>query len=348
MLVGRLPEEISDLLSPLREPPYRGRQVFAWVHARGATDFEQMSDLPKPLRAWLSEHAVIPVLSPCEVLDSADGTRKLLYQVPGGVIASVLMPSEDRVTLCISSQVGCRMGCAFCLTGRIGLVRNLTASEIVGQVLAARRFVPDGRRVSNVVFMGMGEPLDNLREVVQAVRVITHRLGLRVAPRRTTVSTVGLLPRLREFAEAGTGASIAISLCATTDEARRAVVPVGKRYGLEELTRTLADLQLPHGHRFTIEYLLIEGVGDRIEDAKRLSRMLSRFPAKVNLIPFNPWSGSPFRRPSEPAIQAFYETLASRHHLVTIRHSRGQDIGAACGQLGKEPSGRVSDATPNG
>lgn len=333
-LVALLPEEVSTLLAPLGEPPYRGRQVFAWVHAREVGDFDAMTDLPKGLRAWLAEHAVISRMEPRTVLTSSDGSRKALYDVPGGTIASVLMPSEDRVTLCISSQVGCRMGCAFCLTGRMGLTRNLTAAEMVGQVLAASRMVPVGRRVTNVVFMGMGEPLDNLVEVVRAVRVITHREGLRVAPRRTTVSTVGLLPRLREFIEAGTGASVAISLCATTDEARRAVVPIGKKYGLADLVSVLREMSPGHGHRHTIEYLLIEGVGDSIEDARRLSRMLARFPAKVNLIPFNPWPGAPFRRPSDRVIEAFHRFLASRGHLVTIRHSRGQDVGAACGQLG--------------
>ncbi len=333
-LVGLLPEEVSALLAPLGEPPYRGRQVFAWVHARGDDHFDAMTDLPKALRAWLAEHATISRLDPATVLESSDGSRKVLFEVPGGTIASVLMPAEDRVTLCISSQVGCRMGCAFCLTGRMGLRRNLTAAEMVGQVLAGARLLPPGRRVTNVVFMGMGEPLDNLGEVVRAVRVITHREGLRVAPRRTTVSTVGLIPRLREFIEAGTGASVAISLCATTDEARRAVVPVGKKYGLGDLVETLRAMRPGHGHRHTIEYLMIEGVGDSIEDARRLSRILARFPAKVNLIPFNPWPGAPFRRPSDRAVEAFHGFLSSRGHLVTIRRSRGQDIGAACGQLG--------------
>ncbi len=333
-LVALLPEEVSTLLAPLGEPPYRGRQVFAWVHARRAGDFDAMSDLPKGLRAWLAEHAAISRLEPRAVLDSSDGSRKALFEVPGGTIASVLMPAEDRVTLCVSSQVGCRMGCAFCLTGRMGLTRNLTAAEMVGQVLAASRLLPPGRRVTNVVFMGMGEPLDNLAEVVRAVRAITHREGLRVAPRRTTVSTVGLIPRLREFIEAGTGASVAVSLCATTDEARQAVVPIGKKYGLEDLVTVLREMRPGHGHRHTIEYLMLEGVGDSIEDARRLSRMLARFPSKVNLIPFNPWPGAPFRRPSDRAVEAFHQFLSSRGHLVTIRHSRGQDIGAACGQLG--------------
>lgn len=332
-LVRLLPEEIASLIEPLGEPPYRGQQVFAWVHARRVSDFEAMHDLPKYLRQWLSENVSVSRLEPALVLDSSDSSRKLIFESAGGTFTSVLMPSDDRVTLCISSQIGCRMGCAFCKTGQRGLVRSLSAEEMVAQVLSAARLLPPSRRVTNVVFMGMGEPLDNLNEVVRAVRLITHRRGLRVAPRRTTVSTVGLIPRLREFIAAGTGASVAISLCATTDEVRQRLVPIGKKYGLEDLIETLRVMPPGHGHYHTIEYVLIEGVGDSLDDARRLSRMLSRFPAKANLIPFNPWPGAPFSRPSERAVEAFYQYLRARHHRVSVRRSRGQDIGAACGQL---------------
>jgi 23S rRNA (adenine2503-C2)-methyltransferase len=329
-----LPGEIAALLAPWGEPPYRGRQVFEWVHARGAASFDVMTSLPKALRSRLDGECAITRIEPVSVLESRDGTRKLVFEAPGGGrYNAVLMPSEDRTTLCISSQIGCRMGCAFCLTGRLRFVRSLTASEIVAQVHAASRLVTPPARVTNVVFMGMGEPLDNLDAVVRAVRVITHRDGLRVAPRRTTVSTVGLLPAMREFVEAGTGASLALSLCATTDEARTAVVPAAKRYPLEATAEALRSMPLPHGHRYTIEYELIHGVGASIEDARRLSRWLARFPSKVNLIPFNPWPGSPFRRPTEDEVEVFRRVLEDKHHLVTVRWSRGLDIGAACGQL---------------
>jgi len=329
-----LPAEINTLVAPCQEPPFRGGQVFGWVQARRVSDPSAMTNLPATLRTWLADHARITHLTPVRSFDSIDGSRKLLFEVSGGTFSCVLMPTADRVTLCVSTQIGCRMGCAFCLTGQGKFARGLSGAEIVGQVIAANRLLEaEGQHVSNVVLMGMGEPLDNLASVIQAVRIITHREGLRVAPRRTTLSTVGLVPQLREFVTAQTGASIAISLCATTDAARNRVVPVGQRYPLKELFETLRSLPLPHGHRYTIEYQLIAGIGDGIEDAKRLSAAMALFPSKVNLIPFNPWSGCAYRRPSEETVETFRAFLESRHHIVTVRQSRGQDIGAACGQL---------------
>jgi 23S rRNA (adenine2503-C2)-methyltransferase len=337
-LVPLLPEELSERLAPLGEPAYRGRQVFGWIHGRRETAFERMTDLPNGLRTWLADHHSVSVLAPTSVRDASDGTRKLLFALPeGGRFEAVLMPSDDRVTLCISSQAGCRMGCAFCLTGRLRFARSLTAAEIAGQVLAATRLLPPGRRISNVVFMGMGEPLDNLPEVRRAVRLITHREGLAVAPRRTTISTVGLVPQLREWLESGIRSSVAISLCATTDEARAAVVPIGRRHPIGELVDLLRAIPPPHGHRYTVEYQLIRGLGDSLADAQRLSAFLARFPSKVNLIPFNPWPGSPFSEPLPGAVEAFRRFLEDRNHLVTIRVSRGRDIGAACGQLDGDP-----------
>ena len=335
-LLPLLPAEVSALLAPLGEQPYRGRQVFEWIHAKRVGGFDAMTNLPVSLRGWLADHAAISRIEPAAVLASSDGTRKLLFGPEDERFSSVLMPSVDRVTLCISSQIGCRMGCAFCLTGRLRFRRDLTAAEMVGQVHAAQRLLDadgEGRRVSNVVFMGMGEPLDNLTEVLRVVRVITHREGLRVAPRRTTVSTVGILPKMREFLEAGTGASLALSLCATTDEARVAAAPATKRYPLADVVEALRSMPLPHGHSYTIEYQLIPGVGASVDDARRLSRMLANFPAKVNLIPFNPWPGTQYRRPTNEEVQAFARVLEERSHTVTVRWSRGLDIGAACGQL---------------
>lgn len=332
-LVGMLPEAIFDFIAPIGEPPYRARQLFRWVHRLGVTDFNAMTNIPKPLRAWLCERAEVRVLEPKEVLRSVDGSMKLVFEVEGGTVSAVLMPSDDRNTLCVSVQIGCRMRCAFCLTGQMGFVRDLVVAEIVGQVLAASKLLPEGQRITNVVFMGMGEPLDNLAEVVKAVKVITHREGLRVAPSKTTISTVGLIPKMREFAMAGTRASLAVSLCATTDDVRQRLVPIAKRYRLSELIKTLRDLAPGHGRRHTIEYVMIAGVGDTLEDAKRLSKILSAFPSKVNLIPFNPWPGTSFQAPSEETINTFCAYLASKGHVVTVRRSRGRDIGAACGQL---------------
>lgn len=345
-LLDRLPSEIALLPALQGEPPYRGVQVFQWIHQSRVADFDRMTNLSKSLRERLARSARISRLDPSRVIRSRDGSEKLLFDGPDGrSFSAVLMPSEDRVTLCVSSQVGCRMGCRFCLTGQGGFVRHLSAREILGQVHAAMDRLPEGSRVTNVVFMGMGEPLDNLAEVLRAVRVMTHREGLRVAPRRTTLSTVGLVDRLPEVVASATGVSIALSLCATTDEVRNEVVPAARRHGdLRTVMDTLAGLTLPHGHVYTIEYTLIAGVGDSLDDARRLSRMLARFPHKVNLIPFNPWPGSPFRRPDDAAVEAFRQVLADRHHPVTVRRSRGQDIGAACGQL--ELAARPEDVAP--
>lgn len=331
-IIALLPDEIAKLLTDWGEPPYRGVQIFEWIHGKRASSFDEMTNLPKSLRRLLAEKFRISCLTPVSVTTSADGTKKLLFDSDGRFNA-VLMPQPDRVTLCVSSQVGCRMGCAFCLTGRLPYKRSLQAHEIIGQVLAASRLLPEGSRITNVVFMGMGEPLDNLEEVIRAIRVITHRRGLRVARSRTTVSTVGLLPRIREFMLAGTGARLALSLCATEDTVRASVVPAVKRYPLSATAETLRSLPLPHGHRYTIEYLLIPGIGASLDDARRLSRWLSNFPSKVNLIPFNPWPGAPFSRPSPEMVEAFARVLEEKNHIVTIRWSRGVDIGAACGQL---------------
>jgi 23S rRNA (adenine2503-C2)-methyltransferase len=334
-LADRLPDEIEALLKPLGLQPYRSLQVFQWIHQKSADSFDQMTNLPQNLRAWLASNASLSRLETTDVLVSVDGSRKLLFDAgEGRRYSAVLMPTDERVTLCISSQAGCRMACRFCMTGSMGFFRNLTAAEIVGQVHAASRLLPAGSRVSNVVFMGMGEPLDNLDAVMRAARIITHREGLRVAPRRTTISTVGLLERLSEVVSSGMGLSIALSVCATKDDIRAELVPASRRHGnIAALVDRLAELTLPHGHVYTIEYTLIKGVGDSIEDAMRLSRMLARFPHKVNLIPFNPWPGTPYCRPSDAVIQAFRQVLEDKHHRVTVRISRGQDIGAACGQL---------------
>ena len=335
-ILGLLEEEISRYLEPLGEPPYRALQIFSFVHRHGAQSFDEMTNLPKWLRAWLDERFCISRLEPKQVLLSKDGSSKLIFEVDGEQFTSVLMPEDDRVTLCVSSQVGCRMGCKFCRTGQMRFKRNLRRDEILSQVIAGSKLLEEGRRITNVVFMGMGEPLDNLENVEPAIKVISHREGFRVAPRKVTVSTVGLLPELNRFVEAQTKSSIAISLCSPKDSVRSKFVPVAKKYPLQALVSTLKGLRLPYGHRFTIEYLMIEGVGDSIEDAKELSRLLAHFPAKVNLIPFNPWEGCAFRRPEQAKIQRFYEYLKSKNHIVTIRESRGQDIGAACGQLGDE------------
>jgi 23S rRNA (adenine2503-C2)-methyltransferase len=293
-----------------------------------------MTNLSLTLREELAATCTIFRRDPAEIQKSSDGSSKLIFQSEEGYnYSAVLMPSEERNTLCISSQIGCRMGCGFCMTAGIGFKRNLTASEIVAEVHAAAALLQEPSRVSNVVFMGMGEPLDNYEQVVRAVKLITHRAGLKVAPRRTTISTVGLIDRVADFVAENTGASIALSLCATTDEVRNRIVPQGRRFGLDQVIGGLSRIRLAHGHVFTIEYMLIKGIGDSPADARRLSAMAAKFPSKINLIPFNPWPGCGFERPSPEAIEQFKSILEVKNHTVTIRISRGQDIGAACGQL---------------
>lgn len=329
-----LPEEIAEQLDGLGEPAYRGEQVFTWIHDRRVDSFEAMSNLPKVLRQKLGDEYSISRTDPTSAIESQDGSTKLIFDAgKDGAYSAVVMPTDDRVTLCISSQVGCKMGCRFCLTGRMGFRRSLTAGEIVGQVHAAARFLGNSRRVSNVVFMGMGEPMDNFDEVLRAVRVLTHRKGMAIAPRRTTVSTVGSVPGLTKFIQSGTRASVALSLCAMDDQVRGDIVPMAKKYDLASLFAVLASNPPPAGHFYTIEYLLLDGFGDSDADARALSRSLARFPAKVNLIPFNPWPGAPFDRPSPERIESFRNILSQKNHRVTVRLSRGQDIGAACGQM---------------
>lgn len=333
-IFGMLEQEIWGYLETLGEPPYRAKQIFSFLHKHGANCFGEMTNLPKWLRGWLEERFCILRLEPKQVLLSKDGSSKLVFEVDGLEFTSVLIPERERITVCVSSQIGCRMGCKFCKTGKMGFKRNLNRQEILSQVGAAAKLLPEGKRITNVVFMGMGEPLDNLESVIPAIKVISHKEGFGVAPRKVTVSTVGLVPELNRLVEAQTKSSIAISLCSPKDVVRNKLVPIGKRYPVQTLVSTLRELRLPYGQRFTIEYVMIEGVGDSIDDAKELSRLLASFPAKVNLIPFNPWEGCSFRRPSQEKIQRFYQYLKSKNHIVTIRESRGQDIGAACGQLG--------------
>ena len=333
-ILSLMPHEISRLPELEKEQPYRGAQIFSWIHDAKIYDFNQMTNLSLQLRERLASVYSVDVREPVEIQKSLDNSSKLIFETPeGDSYSAVLMPSPERNTLCISSQVGCRMGCAFCMTAQIGFKRNLTAAEIVGQVHSAAKLLVAPSRVSNVVFMGMGEPLDNYDEVVRAVHLITDRSGLKVAQRKTTISSVGLIDKIVDFVAENTGASIALSLCATTDEARNKLVPQGKRFGINDVFGGLSRIRLAHGHFFTIEYMLIKGVGDSTADARRLSALASRFPSKINLIPFNPWPGCQWERPSTADIDTFKRILEQKHHTVTVRISRGQDIGAACGQL---------------
>lgn len=322
-------EELQNFLQGKGKERYRARQLFKWLYQKNATTFAEMTDLAKELRRDLEETAVISHLAPQTVEISRDGTRKYLFVLEdGNAVESVLIPEEDRNTLCISSQVGCAMACAFCLTGTFNLTRNLTTAEIVNQVCAVKQDVP----VRNIVFMGMGEPLGNLDNVVRALKILTHDDGLQFSSRRVTVSTSGLVPEMEALGKAVT-VNLAVSLNATTDEVRNQLMPVNRLYPLAELLAACRRFPLPSRRKITIEYVMIRGLNDTLDDAKRLVRLLSGLPNKINLIPFNEHEGCDYRTPEQSSIDQFHSYLLAKHFTVITRSSRGGDISAACGQL---------------
>ena len=333
-LLELAPDEIVSLVEDLGQPAYRGRQLATWIYVKGVADFAAMSDLSRELRDKLAAVAVVapPTIHQRQV--SRDGSTKLVLRLADGqTVQSVVMPDRDRLTLCLSTQVGCGYGCAFCLTGTMGLVRNLTAGEIVGQVWAARASLEPGARLTHVVFMGMGEPLANYAATVKALRILVAPLGFGFSPRRITVSTVGLVRGLERLARENLRVNLAISLHAATDEVRSRLMPVNRGWGLDDLLAACRRFPLPVRQRMTFEYTLLDKVNDSPEDAQRLVRRIRGLRAKVNLIPFNEWPGAAFRRPATERILAFQRTLLDAGLVATIRWSKGEDVGAACGQL---------------
>jgi len=313
---------------------FRARQIFRWIYRHGVTDVSAMTDLGRDLRAALAEAFTLATPQLVERERSVDGTEKFLLRLTDDRrIESVFIPDTPAMTFCISTQVGCAMACAFCLTGKMGLVRNLTAGEIVGQVrvLAGALAMRDKR--FNIVLMGMGEPLHNYDETMKALRILADEHGLAVSPRRVTLSTVGLLPALDRLAHEPLMPNLAISLHAPTDVQRGELVPLNKKYGVGEIIDACRRFPLKRRSRITFEYVLLSGVNDSAADARRLAKLLSGVKSKVNLIPLNAAPGIPFERPSEEAIDRFAQILADNHLTVSVRKSRGRDIRAACGQL---------------
>jgi 23S rRNA (adenine2503-C2)-methyltransferase len=326
--------ELEQALAELGVAPFHGRQVFHWIWARGESDFARMTDLSRELRERLAAICTIatPVVEARQT--SADGTTKFLLRLADGRhIESVYIPDTPVQTFCISTQVGCAMGCAFCLTGRMGLGRHLTAGEIAGQVRVLAHETGLAGSPFNIVLMGMGEPLHNYDATMKALRILADPQGLGVPPRRMTLSTVGLVPALERLAREPLMPNLAISLHATTDALRSRIVPVNQKYNLAELMAACKRLPLPRRRRITFEYVLLDGVNDTPEDAHRLVALLSDLKAKVNLLPLNEAPGIPFGRPSDDRVNAFARILAERGLTVSVRKSRGRDIRAACGQL---------------
>jgi 23S rRNA (adenine2503-C2)-methyltransferase len=329
---------------------YRAGQILRWIYKRKVCRFSEMTDLSKDLRQWLSDNLTVSRLVPVQVRTSVDGSRKYLFRLADGhCVESVLIPERRHWTLCISSQVGCAMECKFCLTGQGGLVRDLQPAEIVNQICAVQDDVPSPNLLTNIVFMGMGEPLANYKRVVQAIDTITSNNGLQFANRRVTLSTVGLVPRMDDLGR-DTKISLAVSLNATDNETRNALMPVNRTYPIEVLLSACHRFPLPSRRMITFEYVLIAGMNDRLEDAKRLTKILRPLRAKINLIPFNSFEGCPFTRPDEATILAFQKMLMDHHYTAIIRRSKGGDIGAACGQLRLTgcPTERAKDQTDHG
>jgi 23S rRNA (adenine2503-C2)-methyltransferase len=321
---------------------FRARQIYGWIYKRGVADAAAMTDLARELRGSLAADFDLTTPAMVSRERSSDGTEKFLLQLADGRrVESVFIPDTPAMTFCVSTQVGCAMACAFCLTGRMGLVRNLTAGEIVGQVRVLADALGLRAAAFNIVLMGMGEPLHNYDETMKALRILCDPHGFAMAPRRITLSTVGLLPQLERLGREPIMPNLAVSLHAPTDVQRGELVPVNRKYGVEDIVAACKRFPLKKRSRITFEYVLLAGVNDRPEDARRLAKLLHDVRAKVNLIPLNAAAGIPFERPSDEAIDQFARILAERGVTVSVRKSRGRDIRAACGQLIVE-SGRKS------
>ncbi|WP_281824626.1 23S rRNA (adenine(2503)-C(2))-methyltransferase RlmN [Jannaschia rubra] len=348
-LIGMTREAMRDALismgTPERQAKMRVNQVWQWLYHWGVRDFAQMTNLAKEFRAKLAETFVIELPEVVTRQVSEDGTRKYLVRINGGhEVEVVYIPEEGRGTLCVSSQVGCTLTCSFCHTGTQKLVRNLTSAEIVGQVMLARDDLgewpekgapndPTGRLLSNIVLMGMGEPLYNFENVRDAMKIVMDGEGIALGRRRITLSTSGVVPEIARTARE-IGCLLAVSFHATTDEVRDALVPINKRWNIATLLDALRDYpKVSNSERITFEYVMLDGVNDSDEDARRLVGLLEGIPAKVNLIPFNEWPGAPYRRSSNNRIRAFATILMQAGYASPIRTPRGEDIMAACGQL---------------
>lgn len=334
VLLGQTLDELTALVTGAGYPAFRARQVHHWLYKRHATTFAQMHNLARDFRAWLETRCEIGHAEIAAIRESTDGSKKILFRLSDGkVVESVLMPERDWFTLCLSSQVGCAVGCTFCMTGFGGFQRQMTRSEIVSQVILTAREVHGGRLPRNLVFMGMGEPLLNTGELLPALRVLTDPDAVAVAARRVTVSTSGILPGIERLAEESLDVQLAISLNGSNNTIRSEIMPINRKYPIEDLLETCRRFPLKRRRRVTFEYVLLKGLTDGIEHARELAALLRGLPCKINLIPWNPDPHLPYERPGEESIQAFQQYLLDQWFTVSVRYSKGVDIGAACGQL---------------
>jgi 23S rRNA (adenine2503-C2)-methyltransferase len=335
-------KEFAAFFVERKHPSYRARQVWQWLFQKRANSFDEMTNLSRSMRADLATAFSIGRLEILRRAEARDGTIKFLFGLTDGEsIESVLIPETHRLTLCVSTQAGCGLGCAFCATAVLGLRRNLTASEIVDQVLEAGRTLTDERRITHIVLMGMGEPLANYDQTVRALEIITDsNWGIGISPRRVTLSTVGLVPQIKRLMEE-TRVNLAVSLHAPNDELRGQLMPVNRKYSLQQLMECCRELPLPRRKRITFEYVLLRGVNDSENHARQLAALLRGIPSKVNVIPFNPHPQSKFARPTDQEIARFQKVLYDEGVQINVRRPRGDDIQAACGQLQGEVVGKA-------
>ncbi len=349
-LVGLSREELEAEMLSVGLEKFRARQLWHWIYHRGSTDFAEMTTLAKPVREKLADAYIVARPTVVKDLKSADGTRKWLLRMPDGQeVESVHIPEEDRGTLCVSSQVGCTLTCRFCHTGTQRLVRNLDSAEIVAQVMLARDMLgewpapPDGRMLSNIVMMGMGEPLFNYDNVAKALKIVMDGDGISISKRRITLSTSGVVPMMARCGEE-LNVNLAVSLHAVTDELRDIIMPINRKYPLRDLMEACRNYPgLSNARRITFEYVMLKGVNDTPADARALVKLLEGIPAKINLIPFNEWPGAPYERSTARAIQVFGDIVNNAGYASPVRTPRGEDIMAACGQL-KSASLRMTAA----
>lgn len=333
--------ELETLVTSLGEKPYRGRQIMNWMYQNRVSSFDEMTNLPKILRTKIEKVSCLSTLEIALVKTASDGTRKYLFTLhDGNQIESVLIPEKKHLTICISTQVGCAMGCTFCLSGKNGLIRNLTAAEIVNQICAIKNDYLEKDATTNIVFMGMGEPLANFDNTCKALHILTDPLGFNFSHRRITVSTAGLSPQIKRLGQE-LPVNLAISLNAATNALRDVLMPINKKYPLDKLVKSASQAILPSGKQVTFEYILIDGVNDSLQDARALASLLHGVRCKINLIPFNEHEGATFRQPAMQAVDQFRQYLSEQKFTVMVRYSKGNAIAAACGQLGcggKSPS----------
>ena len=347
-LLGMSLEELEAFFISIKEKPFRSKQVFQWIHQKGESDFHKMTNLSKDLQSKLSELCMIAAPAIRYEKESVDGASKWVVSVgDGDLVEMVLIPEGRRATLCVSSQVGCAVDCSFCATGKQGFSRNLSTSEIIGQLWVAENSFGyprehSDKKVTNIVMMGMGEPLLNFEAVTSAMKLMMHDKAYGLSKRKVTLSTSGLVPLIDKLSEV-TDAALTISLHAPNDRLRNELVPINKKYPIDELLESVKRYVSKCGdkRKTTIEYILINQVNDSLENAEELSNLLRTLPCKINLIPFNPFPGSSYKRPSSMRVQTFKKKLQKEGYITTIRTTRGEDIMAACGQL----VGKVNDRT---